>query len=560
MTDIGTLSLHELQSVLDARGKAYDLLLECGADPGLSSRLAAELSDAGRWLLRQANHPELRMYADLYEGAWQIVFKFAAADPLPESAWDDAPPTALCARRESARGASSAGEVFSICVRLERRAADASHEKQLQFRLHEIVGRKSREELLKTLRLSNEALVSATDKANKEAHAAHQQLFHLQKIEAIGQLTGGLAHDFNNLLAIIIGNLDLLAESVPGNAISSRRLDTAIAAAQRGASLTRSLLAVARNQNLAPELIDLRAHLCDLLPLVRTSLGGGISLVDKLGEMPLVVCVDAGGLDSAILNLAANARDAMKGKGKVIIECAIEYAVIKGQSAGDDTESGYARISVFDDGPGMSVNVRERAFDPFFTTKERGRGTGLGLSMVHGFCRQSGGDARIASEPGRGTRINLLLPLVSTANLQGGGTSLNQDLEPGSGSILVVDDEPELLEITSTLLRNMGYSVRECHTGSEALRLLQDSAYDLLVTDIIMPSMDGFELARQARKYRPGLGLLYLSGFSEPVNRNEANIKAELLQKPYTKDALARMVKRTLAGAARAKSADTASA
>lgn len=553
MKVLGTLALRDLQAVLDARGKAYDLLQKCHADTDLPARFAAELSDVGRWFIRCAGTPELQVYAKLRTNEAHLCFKFVAAHALAESAWADAPRSALRARRETPGEANAQGTVLVIRIALhlppQNPEQEVEREARLLHRLRKIIRRKSREELLASLRVANDSLATATDKAHKEAREAHDQLFQLQKLEAIGQLTGGLAHDFNNLLAIIVGNLDLLAETVDGNAPALKRVSAALAAAERGTGLTRSLLAVARNQNLAPELVELRSHLVELLPLVRTSVGGGISLIDTVGKTPLMVCVDLGGLDSAILNLAANARDAMKGSGVLTVECTVSQDGAPDQAGENSAGSGYACISVTDNGPGMSAEVRERAFDAFFTTKERGRGTGLGLSMVHGFCRQSGGDARIESAPGRGTSIRLFLPLVSSAEAQSSAEILARHVEPGSGRVIVVDDEPELLEVTSTLLEQMGYSVQSCHTGADALRLLGEGAYDLLVTDVIMPTMDGFELARRARQYHPGIGLLYLSGFAEPVKNSEAKIQADLLQKPYTKAALARMAQKAMTSA-----------
>lgn len=549
MKAFGSITLRDLQAVLDARTKAHELLLAAGTDADRTARISAELSDVGRWFIRCAAQPVLQVDTDLRPDGLHVAFNFVSALPLDESSWNDAPRSALRTRRTNGSETGTTGTTVGIKVLLARPVLDPAGEAPLLHKLQEIVERKSREELLDSLRLANESLLGATDKARKEAKEAHEQLFQLQKLEAIGQLTGGLAHDFNNLLAVVVGNLDLLAETVGGNAPALKRVDAALAAAQRGTGLTRSLLAVARNQNLAPELVDLRSHLAELLPLVRTSAGGGISVMETLGDTPLMVRVDVGGLDSAVLNLAANSRDAMKGSGVLTIECTAAQDGPRGGAIEDPSEFGYACISVCDNGPGMSAQVRERAFDAFFTTKERGRGTGLGLSMVHGFCRQSGGDARIDSEAGLGTCVRLFLPLVSSAESQVAPTSLSANVARGSGHILVVDDEPELLEVTSTLLAQMGYSVQACQSGIEAMQMLEAGACDLLVTDIIMPAMDGFELARRARQCHPGIGVLYLSGFAEPVQKSEAKIQADLLQKPYTKAALARMVQKAMTSA-----------
>ncbi len=246
----------------------------------------------------------------------------------------------------------------------------------------------------------------------ENARIAREHLFQAQKMEAIGRLTGGLAHDFSNMLGVIMGNLDVLVETIPPDAPWRTRVDAALGAALRGKHLTRSLLALASRQTLTPERVDLSTHVRELLPLVRTTVGSGVQVIDELGELPVPINVDIGGLESAVLNLAANARDAMAGRGKLVLR-----ACVRDQADTTHSPSGserYAELSVGDNGPGMSPEVRNRAFEPFFTTKDAAHGTGLGLAMVHGFCGQSNGSARIDSEPGQGTRIILQLPLLDT--------------------------------------------------------------------------------------------------------------------------------------------------
>ncbi len=409
--------------------------------------------------------------------------------------------------------------------------------------------------------------------------ATEAQLLQSQKLEAVGQLTGGLAHDFNNLLGVVMGNLELLRGRFRDDSYEIERISAALDATKRGANLTKSLLAVARNQHLMPEVIDLRSRFAELLPLLRTTAGSGISVMDisepadnEDSGTPLAIRVDVSGLDSAIFNLTANARDALQGRGEITLSArlwhGITLTVLEKRRRGEITLSArlwqdgsqhqgsgpapnlaagdYVLITVADNGPGMSAEICARAFDAFFTTKERGRGTGLGLAMVHGFCRQSGGDAQIVSELGVGTCVHLWLPRLTEAETHTTVTDTAPNIPQGSAHVLVVDDEPELLELTKILLEQLGYRVTACGTGEAALQALANQNIDLLVTDIIMPKMDGVELAARACAHQPGLGLLYVSGFAQPMSPNTARVQGELLEKPFTSAALAEAVKRAL--------------
>ena len=386
--------------------------------------------------------------------------------------------------------------------------------------------------------------------------ATEAQLLQSQKLEAVGQLTGGLAHDFNNLLGVVMGNLELLRGRFRDDSYEIERISAALDATKRGANLTKSLLAVARNQHLMPEVIDLRSRFAELLPLLRTTAGSGISVMDisepadnEDSGTPLAIRVDVSGLDSAIFNLTANARDALQGRGEITLSARLwqDGSQHQGSGPAPNLAAGdYVLITVADNGPGMSAEICARAFDAFFTTKERGRGTGLGLAMVHGFCRQSGGDAQIVSELGVGTCVHLWLPRLTEAETHTTVTDTAPNIPQGSAHVLVVDDEPELLELTKILLEQLGYRVTACGTGEAALQALANQNIDLLVTDIIMPKMDGVELAARACAHQPGLGLLYVSGFAQPMSPNTARVQAELLEKPFTSAALAEAVKRAL--------------
>jgi PAS domain S-box-containing protein len=382
------------------------------------------------------------------------------------------------------------------------------------------------------------------------------QLAQSQKMDAIGQLTGGLAHDFNNMLGVIIGNLDLLTRSLSGNTAAQVKLDTALTAALRGADLTGALLTVARSQTVRTEPVNLSSRLQELLPLVRHTAGKMIEVSLKLAGHP-VVEIDPGGLASTVLNLVLNARDAMPEGGHLTL--ATQLRVIHADNATLTLKPGqYAELSVTDTGSGMRPEVLVRVLEPFFTTKERGRGTGLGLSMAHGFIKQCGGDLLIESEPGHGTMLRLMLPIAAQRPVTGtsiaptDARSITPALLPrGYERVLVVDDELELLAVTAIWLKELGYEVTPCISPASALAALQDGAatgcqYALMVTDIIMPGIDGFALAKAARAIHPSLALLYVSGFADTTNRESTRPDGPVLEKPFRQPALATLVRQTL--------------
>ena len=371
----------------------------------------------------------------------------------------------------------------------------------------------------------------------------------VQKMQAIGQLTGGIAHDFNNLLTVILGNLELARGKLAGDTALGTRIERAVWAAQRGATLTSQLLAFARRQPLAPGPIDFAASMPDLLPLLRRTLGEHIEIrfVDTAGLWPAMA--DAAQLENAVLNLALNARDAMPGGGRLTIEIANkvldeDYASHHAEvTAGD-----YVMLAVSDTGHGMTPDVLERVFEPFFTTKPDGRGTGLGLAMVFGFVKQSGGHVSLYSEPDQGTTVRLYLPRATASPTQAvtriGGPI---DLPRGSATILVVEDEPAVREVAVAILTDLGYGVLQASDGDEGLLVFGAHAgeIDLLLTDVVLPgSLRGRDLADRITAVRPSVRVLFMSGYTENaiVHGGRLDDGVQLISKPFKREQLARRV------------------
>ncbi|MFC7474455.1 ATP-binding protein [Dankookia sp. GCM10030260] len=401
-------------------------------------------------------------------------------------------------------------------------------------------------ERTRALREANERLTEQM----AERERVEAQLRQSQKVEAIGQLTGGVAHDFNNLLMAVLGNLALLRKRLPADDARIQRLiEGATQGAQRGAALTQRLLAFARRQDLRPEPVDLAALLVGMGDLLRRSLGPRVELVVEVAaDLPRAMA-DPNQLELAVLNLAVNARDAMPEGGRLTV-CL--DAAVPGTGAdlpGDATC--YLRLQVTDTGSGMDAATLARAVEPFFSTKPIGQGTGLGLSMVHGVARQLGGDLRLRSLPGEGTTAELLLPAATAAATAAGAEVVAQ---PGSAAavappshILLVDDDPLIIRSTADMLEDLGHSVLEADCGPRALAILaQGTPVDLLLTDYAMPGMTGLEVALAARRLRPGLPVVLASGL---VDLASGATPSDLprLTKPYRQDELAAAIDRVLA-------------
>jgi signal transduction histidine kinase len=373
-----------------------------------------------------------------------------------------------------------------------------------------------------------------------------------QKMQAIGQLTGGIAHDFNNLLQVILGNLEFVRAKLTDDAKLQQRIERAAWAAQRGATLTGQLLAFARKQPLAPAAIDLAATMPDLIPLLRRTLGEHIEVryVETAGLWPAMA--DPAQLESAVLNLALNARDAMPGGGRLTIELGNkvldeEYA----RHHAEVTPGDYAMVAVSDTGHGMTPEVVARVFEPFFTTKPDGKGTGLGLAMVFGFVKQSAGHVKIYSEPGEGTTVKIYLPRAVGAATAVQRTGSPVELPRGSATVLVVEDEAAVREIACAILADLGYRVLEAADGEEALRVFGAHAatVDLLLTDVVLPGkVRGRELSERVRAIRPEVRVLFMSGYTENsiVHHGRLDDGVQLIGKPFKREQLARKVAEAL--------------
>ena len=381
-----------------------------------------------------------------------------------------------------------------------------------------------------------------------------QQLQQAQKMETVGQLSGGIAHDFNNLLTVIIGNAEHLSEQLKARPDLGRFADDICQSGERGAELTQRLLAFSRRQLLRPQTIDCRSLLDAMFKLLKRTLREDIEIRTTSGPGTILAFADRAQLESAVLNLALNAQDAMPSGGHLTL--ATELVTIDDDDGAAHREvapGSYALIAVTDDGEGMTAEVAARAFEPFFTTKEVGKGSGLGLSMVYGFAKQSGGHVSIYSEAGLGTTARIYLPRANTGRSQSDLPDGEDTAPRGYETVLIVEDDPFVRSSVIRRVEALGYRVVAAVTGKDALQQLQsDPGIDLLFTDIVMPGgMSGWELADQARRVRPGLPVLFTSGYALEtlVEQGRAQARAIVLTKPYRKVELAQRLRDALAAA-----------
>lgn len=400
------------------------------------------------------------------------------------------------------------------------------------------------------LSLANANLISEIERRQQ----SEAQLIQVQKVEAIGQLTGGIAHDFNNMLAIILGSLRLLQRRLErGDTDVQKYIDGAVQGAERAANLTSRLLAFSRQQPLAPEIVDVNKLLAGMGEILRRTIPENVQIETMLADDVGRGFADTQGLESTIINLATNARDAMRNGGKLIIETGNIYLDEAYTATHAEVKVGpYILIAVTDSGEGMPPDVVDRAFDPFFTTKQTGSGTGLGLSQVHGFMKQSGGHVAIYSERSRGTTVKLFLPQylgsVGTGDRSKRKTQSCPRARNGE-TILVVEDETGVRQLTVEMLQELGYATVEAAGANDALEKLESHPeITLLLTDVIMPGANGRQLANEALKRRPGLAVLFATGYTRNaiVDHGILDPDVHVLMKPFMLETLAQKVSELL--------------
>ncbi len=451
-----------------------------------------------------------------------VDLRFGRSDG--ESLWLDA-------RARLVRGAGGSPQRFvgvasDITV---RKAAEAS----LQG-LNELLEMRVEERTAQLRQAHDQLLAQIAERERTEA-----QLRQMQKLESIGQLTGGVAHDFNNLLTAVIGNLELLRKRVPAGPSTDRLIDGAMQGAQRGAALTQRLLAFARHQALDARPIDLADLVRGMDDLLRRSLGPSIVMIQDFPAGIPPAHADANQVELALLNLAVNSRDAMPDGGTLTLALDLaETGPMRDLPAGR-----YVRLTVSDTGSGMDGETLRKAIEPFFSTKDVGKGTGLGLSMIHGLAQQLKGALRLFSTPGRGTRAELWLPIAEGA---AEATATRAADRPAEGNrratLLFVDDDFLISLSTTSLLEDLGHTVVRAASGSEALDVLRTGrSIDMMITDYAMPGMTGLQLAEEARALRPGLPILLATGYADLPKR--AKFELPRLQKPYQQTQLAEQIK-----------------
>ncbi|MBV9508908.1 MAG: response regulator [Caulobacteraceae bacterium] len=473
-----------------------------------------------------------------------------------QPAWSDLPFIILTSHQEqpgvSAWRANLVAQLRNVSL-LERpiqtitltstvRAAMRARARQYEVRAFMEAQARAAQELEAQVALRTAELAEANEELRAQmAERARMEevLRQTQKIEAIGQLTGGVAHDFNNLLMVIAGGLEMLEHQTDPQR-RRRLLEGMQQAAQRGAGLTRQLLAFSRRTALKPEAVDLRLQIGGMRELLDRSLRGDVHVDLHFADDLWPVAVDPGELELVVLNLAVNARDAMPHGGTIEIRAENVAGYRQGDLAGD-----FVRLAVVDQGTGMSDEVKAHVFEPFYTTKDVGRGSGLGLAQVHGFATQSGGTVQIESEIGRGTTVALLLPRSSEAPSKPEHPLVDSHVEPrrpvARGSVLVVEDDDEVAALVTEMLEQLGYSVTRAASAVAALGALSNGrSVDLVFSDIMMPGgMNGVDLAREVRRRRRNLPVLLTSGYAEAAKERAAAEGVRVLPKPYRLDELA---------------------
>jgi signal transduction histidine kinase/CheY-like chemotaxis protein len=387
------------------------------------------------------------------------------------------------------------------------------------------------------VRKINEELEERVAKRTAERQSLENQLIQSQKMEAVGRLAGGVAHDFNNLLTVILGYTDMLREHSGQDSIALELADEVHLAAHRASDLTNQLLAFSRRQIALPRVVSMNDVVRQVQKMLGRIIGEDIQIDLRLAADALPILVDPSQMQQVIMNLAVNSRDAMPNGGRLTIETA---------DAGGDQ----ALLTVSDTGCGMDEATKSHLFEPFFTTKAKGKGTGLGLSIVYGIVKQNGGEILVESEPGQGTSFKIYLPVVASVPEPIGYPHAVEENVSAAATVLLVEDDQQVRSLTRVMLTSRGYRVLEAASPSDALRLAADQgqAIDLLLTDIVMPGKNGPELARQAAVARPGIRVLFMSGYTEDgvIDRGRLTAETPFIQKPFTSAALHRKIREIL--------------
>ncbi|MBV8379696.1 MAG: response regulator, partial [Paucibacter sp.] len=539
-------------------GRDADLAKALLREGGHDADIVTNLTDLVRELSRGAGMAVIADEAILTSGLRPLTEIIGSQEP-----WSDFPILILTkhgAGIEHNPTAARLAELLGNVTFLERpfhptsmisiaKSAIRARRRQYEARARLVALSESQERLS----LLTTTLEQRVDEEVNERRRAEEALLQAHKMEALGQLTGGIAHDFNNLLTIIQGNLQVL-EELPGVSADAQPLVLAAArAARRGAELTGKLLAFSRRQMLQPSSVDLQALLHSLSDMLRRTLDQRITIEVSVAADCPAVRADPGQLESALLNIAINARDAMPEGGTLRFVAGPLAAPVPGLERELDPAGRYASVTVGDSGCGMPETVRERAFEPFFTTKQVGRGTGLGLSTVYGFAKQSSGAVALDSAPGRGTTVHLVLPVATIARADHAADGDAADagpIRPGL-KVLLVEDDAGVRAVAQHFLVGMGCELSVCASAEDALPLLTPEAdFELLVTDIALGAgMRGTKLAWLAQQRLQGLKVLLVSGYSEELLRadREAPAAWELLPKPYSRNDLGQAIARVLA-------------
>jgi len=397
--------------------------------------------------------------------------------------------------------------------------------------------------------------LAVAEERNAELARSREALAQAQRLEAIGQLTGGVAHDFNNLLTVVLGNLELILRAPGDDKKIDRLARGAMRAAQRGERLVRQLLTYARRQITHPETVNLNQLIVNIENLMRGAIGEQIEVVTMLSAVLAPAQIDPAQFETAILNLVINSRDAMAGGGRITIET--RNVTVDRQYAADNPEvtpGPYVMIAVSDSGSGMTSAVLERAFDPFFTTKEVGKGSGLGLSQVYGFAKTAGGHVKIYSELGIGTTVKLYLPKSSDRPVMPEVGTETASLPPANGheTILLVEDDEDVLAVAAESLRELGYQVATAGNAKQGMEILRgDQPIDLLLSDVMMPGgMNGVQLAVEARRIRPQLKVLLTSGYTATALSLQHGLpdNLDVVEKPFRPEELAEKLRLVIGG------------